>query len=167
MRQLTFEQFVELKQQDDNLYLAGTSAEEALNIIFNHFFGDAPFVDPISRKQINSYYVAELLRKYPDPQKKKNWFVRQCVKLRNWLLYDDVYEDLDMQTAELLCAVNLLKMNCEKCKGDCTQCMFADIATCDLVDGEPLSWDVNVFRQRKEMCDRIARIRTCKAKEDE
>lgn len=52
---------------EENIFPKGTDAQEALNILIEHFLGDDWYiVDPLGVSQVNSVAVLEILQKYPS-----------------------------------------------------------------------------------------------------
>ena len=52
---------------EENIFPKGTDAQEALNILIEHFLGnDWYVVDPLGVSQVNSVAVVEILQKYPS-----------------------------------------------------------------------------------------------------
>ena len=68
---MTYEEFCKTQFDGENLFPKGIDAQEAINILWNHFLGNYYLSYPANNNQANAEFVGYMLEKYPKPKKKR------------------------------------------------------------------------------------------------
>ena len=73
---MTYEEFCKSQFDGDNLFPKGIDAQEAINILWNHFLGESYYINyPASNNQANAEFVGYMLDKYRKPKKNKRFTI--------------------------------------------------------------------------------------------
>ena len=80
---MTYEEFYKSQFDGDNLFPKGIEAQEAINILWNHFLGKDYYINyPASNNQANAEFVGYMLDKYRKSKKNKRFVIFKHRKIK-------------------------------------------------------------------------------------